>query len=506
MQRSSNRWIWARSGGRSPAVAVALCAVVLAAGYSGEATRATNLRDESGTRDGSGSAAASSLPTGFSESVVFRGLTHPTAIRFAPDGRVFVAEQSGRIKVFDSLADTSPTVFADLRTQVYNFWDRGLLGMALDPAFPANPYVYVLYAYDAEIGGAAPLWGSPGVSADPCPTPPGPTDDGCVISGRLSRLKANGNKMTGPEHVLINDWCQQYPSHSVGDLAFGKGGALYVSGGDGASFTDTDYGQFAGNPCGDPPAGPGGDETAPTAEGGALRSQSPRRAAGEPRVLDGAILRVSPSTGDGLPNNPLATSSDANARRIVAYGLRNPFRFVVRPGTTELWIGDVGLGTAEEIDRVVNPIKPPVENLGWPCYEGYNPQPSYQAAGLDICNGLYGQPGAVTAPFFRYTHAAQVVPGESCPTGSSSVSGLAFYPSAGPYPAQYRGALFFADHSRNCIWAMQRAGSAIPSPSHIKTFVAPAAHPVDLQVGPDGNLYYVDYDGGTVRKITYTGG
>jgi glucose/arabinose dehydrogenase len=312
--------------------------------------------------------------------------------------------------------------------------------------------------------------------------------------------------MTGPEHVLINDWCQQYPSHSVGDLAFGKGGALYVSGGDGASFTDTDYGQFAGNPCGDPPAGPGGDETAPTAEGGALRSQSPRRAAGEPRVLDGAILRVSPSTGDGLPNNPLATSSDANARRIVAYGLRNPFRFVVRPGTTELWIGDVGLGTAEEIDRVVNPIKPPVENLGWPCYEGYNPQPSYQAAGLDICNGLYGQPGAVTAPFFRYTHAAQVVPGESCPTGSSSVSGLAFYPSAGPYPAQYRGALFFADHSRNCIWAMQRAGSAIPSPSHIKTFVAPAAHPVDLQVGPDGNLYYVDYDGGTVRKITYTGG
>ena len=66
----------------------------------------------------------------FVEEVVYRGLTQPTAVRFAPDGRVFVAEKSGIVKVFDSLTDTTPTVFADLRTEVYNYWDRGLLGLA----------------------------------------------------------------------------------------------------------------------------------------------------------------------------------------------------------------------------------------------------------------------------------------------------------------------------------------------------------------------------------------
>src|SRR3954462_6145635 len=106
--------------------------------------------------------AAAAVPTGFQETVVFRGLTEPTAVRFSPDGRIFVAEKSGLIKVFDSLADTTPSVFADLRTNVHNFWDRGLLGLALDPSFPTKPYVYVLYTYDAPIGGVAPTWGSPG--------------------------------------------------------------------------------------------------------------------------------------------------------------------------------------------------------------------------------------------------------------------------------------------------------------------------------------------------------
>src|SRR5262245_7450700 len=76
---------------------------------------------------------AATLPSGFQESVIFSGLTQPTAIRFARDGRVFVAEKSGLVKVFDNLSDTTPTIFADLRTNVHNFWDRGLLGLELDP-------------------------------------------------------------------------------------------------------------------------------------------------------------------------------------------------------------------------------------------------------------------------------------------------------------------------------------------------------------------------------------
>src|SRR4051812_19694163 len=207
---------------------------------------------------------------GFQQTVAFSGLTEPTAVRFAPDGRVFVAEKSGLIKVFDGLTDTTPTTFADLRTKVHNFWDRGLLGLALDPSFPAKPFVYALYTYDAAIGGTAPRWGVAGQTSDGCPTPPGATTDGCVVSGRLSRLEAiGGGNTSGPEQVLIEDWCQQFPSHSIGDLEFGPDGALYVSGGEGASFDFPDYGQSGSpkNPCGDPPAGAGGNETPPTAEG-----------------------------------------------------------------------------------------------------------------------------------------------------------------------------------------------------------------------------------------------
>ena len=111
-------------------------------------------------------------------------------MRFSPDGRVFVAEKSGLIKVFDSLSDPTPTVFADLRTQVYNYWDRGLLGIALDPNFPAKPYVYVLYTYDAAIGGTAPRWGTPGAADDDVPhaaRPRRPTGASSAAGSRACR-------------------------------------------------------------------------------------------------------------------------------------------------------------------------------------------------------------------------------------------------------------------------------------------------------------------------------
>ena len=143
---------------------------------------------------------------GFSETVVFSGLTNPTVVRFLPDGRVLVAEKSGLIKLFPNLTTNTYTVVADLRTEVHNFWDRGLLGLAIDPNFATNNYIYVLYSYDAMIGGTPPKWGVAGQSSDPCPTPPGATTDGCVISSRLGRLTAVGADWTASETPLINDW------------------------------------------------------------------------------------------------------------------------------------------------------------------------------------------------------------------------------------------------------------------------------------------------------------
>ena len=180
--------------------------------------------------------AAAAAPPGFEESVAFSGLTAPMSIDFAPDGRIFIAEKSGLVKVFDGLTDTTPTIYADLRTQVHDFWDRGLMAFELDPNFTANGRSYVLYARNEEpFNTTMPRW------PDGCPTPPGATGDGCVITGTLSRLDANGNETP----LIQKDWCQQYPSHSVGGLAFGADGMLYVSGGEGASFNFTDWGRTA---------------------------------------------------------------------------------------------------------------------------------------------------------------------------------------------------------------------------------------------------------------------
>jgi glucose/arabinose dehydrogenase len=613
------------------------------------------------------SAAAATLPSGFQDSIVFSNLSFPTAIRFASDGRIFIALKSGILVEYDSLNDSTPTTVVDLRTAVDDYWDRGFLGLALDPNFPASPYVYVSYTYDAIPGGTAPRWN------DACPTPPGPTTDGCVVQARLSRLTLSGNVATN-EQVLLQGWCQQFPSHTIGDLAFGSDGALYVSGGEGASFGGVDYGQLGGspgsptpaNPCGDPPGAVGTALTAPTAEGGALRSQSLRRGTGEPVILSGAILRVDPATGAGLPSNPLASSSDANARRIVAYGMRNPFRFAIRPGTSDIWLGDVGFSDWEEVDRVPTPTSGPL-NFGWPCYEGVDPQPGYQAAGLNICNGLYsggpsggtfgdqsvytsvdtagqnlkeaasytavsgnvtkltgylsglgagsgsqkvkaviyansgGAPGAllgtssevtitagrawgwvdflfpspvavsagtiwlgyiasgtsdltqlrylnqagavrwnvdaggyadgpsnpfgtgtssnkhyslyatlagsggsspVTPPVFTYNHGSNVVPGDGCPTGGSSIAGMTFY-HGGTYPSTYNGALFFDDHTRGCMWVMKAGGNGLPDPNQVSVFEQGAVSPVDIETGPGGDLFYVDFDGGAIHRIKY---
>jgi len=435
-------------------------------------------------------AVGASFP-GFTVSEAFTGLTNPVATRFSSDGRVFVAEKSGLIKVFDSLTDTTASVVADFGNDVHNFWDRGLLGVALHPNFPATNWVYVLYAWDSGNS-----WG------DACPNPPGSTNDGCVVNGRLARFQPGGtvDTETTAQILLGGFWCQQYPSHSLGDLEFGPGGALFVSAGDGASFGFTDYGNGGGgpgsptpeNPCGDPPVPVGGDQQPPSAEGGALRSQD-LRTGGDPVSYDGAIIRVS-DTGAPLPDNPVA------GERIVAYGFRNPFRFTIRPGTSEVWVGDVGWAEWEEIDRLANPVGAPVENFGWPCFEGIGQQGAYDSLNLGLCEDLYTD-GGVTAPYWSYPHV-DGTPG--CPGGGASITGITFY-NGGRYPDSHDGALYFGDHTRKCVRVMLPGAGGLPDPASVATIIS-GIGVVDLERGPGGDLFITDFDTGAIYRLEYNSG
>jgi glucose/arabinose dehydrogenase len=471
-------------------------------------------------------AAEPALLPGFQDEVVFSGLEQPTNFVFAPDGRVFVAEKPGRIKVFDSLTDEEPTVFADLRGDVYDNGDRGLLGLALDPKFDeGRPYVYALYTWDHVLSNESwnpeePEYGEPEKSGDPgCPAQNNTAS--CLVSGRLVRLEENpGDKGHAVEEgglpkekELLKGWCQQFSSHSIGELQFGPEGALYVSGGDGAAYESiADYGQLGTppNPCGDPNK-PAGTTPSPISEsqGGSLRSQNLK-------LLNGAILRVDPDTGAALPDDPLAGSGNADTERTVAKGFRNPFRFTFDEQTGEIYAANVGSSEIEEIDRFAAPPDA-LYNSGWPCYEGIERQFQFKVLGLKVCNALYKaeeeEKPKTSEPFFSYSHGQSVVPDDECPTESgSAISGLSFY--EGSQFAQgdkYKGALFFADAVRGCIWVMLEGSGGKPDPATTQRFLRDGSvYPgVKISEGPGEYLYYASLfseEGkgpGEIHRIAY---
>jgi len=253
--------------------------------------------------------------------------------------------------------------------------------------------------------------------------------------------------------------------------------------------------------------------TMPTAQGGALRAQDKRTTA-DPTGLPGTLIRIHPDTGLAISTNPsYASGRDENDRRIIAYGLRNPFRFTFRPGVSagDVWIGDVGSYKWEEVNRMPS-VTGPVRNFGWPCYEGSNGVPEvntiWRDKGSNMCDALYADGlTAIRASYFGYRQTQPFANNDTCSrNGGSAISGLAFY-DGGSYPAGYQGALFIADYGRRCIWAMRTGTNGLPDPARVITLVDGAGlGPVDLQIGPGGDLFYAELDGGAIRRITYAGG
>ena len=155
-----------------------------------------------------------------------------------------------------------------------------------------------------------------------------------------------------------------------------------------------------------------------------------------------------------------------------------------------MWIAEVGWDTWEEINTIANPADLSIGNFGWPCYEGVNRQPGYDAANLPICESLYTA-GSARSPYYQYTIS-----------GSAAVSGVALY-RGNNFPPQYDGALFFTDYTQGWIKVMLAGGGGLPNAGNAVDFIAGGTAAVDLQIAPSGQLFYADIASGAIHTVRY---
>ncbi len=200
-----------------------------------------------------------------------------------------------------------------------------------------------------------------------------------------------------------------------------------------------------------------------------------------------------------MPNNPLAGNPDPNARRIVAYGL--PQSVPDRDSAGDARRLDRRRrrgGTFEEINRVPDAGGRRAQ-LRMAVLRGRARAGSgFDAADLDDLREPLRPVRRDDAAVLPLPARAEGRPDRDL-LDDDRLGGVRDSRSRPPnstFPASYDNALFFADYSRRCIWVMFPDASGIPNPATVTPFVQDASYPVDLQFGPDGNLYYVDVGDG----------
>ena len=192
----------------------------------------------------------------------------------------------------------------------------------------------------------------------------------------------------------------------------------------------------------------------PTAEGGRLRAQD-LRTSGDPLGLSGAVIRIDPDTGAGVPGNPLfsARMRTPAGSSPTACATRSAWRS--GPGRTSLGRRRRGKEW-EEIDRLQTRPARPSTSAGPATREAWTGRdsaalryPPFDQLNLNMCESLYSE-GTAAAPYWAYRHRQKIVAGEACDEQlGSATAGLAFVPaSGGSFPPAYEGALLFADNSR----------------------------------------------------------
>jgi glucose/arabinose dehydrogenase len=303
-------------------------------------------------------AAAGSQPSagsGFRLAVVARGLDSPVHVVAAPGEprRLYVVEQRGTVRVVER-GRVRPGFFLDLRGQVSGENEQGLLGLAFDPRYARNRFLYVNY-----------------------------TDrDGDT---RIVRFRSDGRRALPGSARLLLRVDQPHSNHNGGNLVFGPGGFLYVGLGDGGGSGD------------------------------------PEDNAQNPRSLLGKMLRLDVRRPGARP-------------ALIGLGLRNPWRYSFDRATGDLYLGDVGWRSREEVDYTPRAKLGRLQNYGWDLYEG-------SLALEDKPRG----PGELVQPVYEYDHDE----------GCTVIGGFVYRGAALPGE---RGRYVFGDFCEGTIWSLRVVG------------------------------------------------
>lgn len=328
-------------------------------------------------------------------------------------GLLAVAEQEGRVRVFAADGDGGDAAtLLDISDRVESGGEEGLIGLAFDPGFADNGSFYVHYS-----------------AADP-------------RRSVIARFTATGEGTPGAEpetEAIIIEQEQPYSNHNGGMLAFGPDGMLYLAFGDGGSQGD------------------------------------PEGNAQDLSVILGKIIRidVGASASPGVPysipdDNPFAGTAGARGE-IWAYGFRNPYRFSFDRGTGDLWAGDVGQKSREEIDLVRRG-----GNYGWSFFEGSKVNRNPEGR----------QPGEFIAPVTEYDRSR----------GISVIGGYVYRGSLAP---GLTGAYIFGDYGSGSVWALEyeRESGAVAAVTGIAEVDSISSFGEDA----DGELYVVSLAGKIFR-------
>ena len=372
--------------------------------------------------------AAIQLPAGFVNEPVVSGLLAPRAFDWTPDGRMLILERGSATS--EDINFASVRVFKNglllparaLTLNVCGDGERGALGLAIDPGFATNGYIYIYYTRQSGVSSSCGYQTYIQSIAGP--------------RNRVARFTMNGDSIdSASEKVLIDSIATDVGVHNAGNLAFDSTGFLYISTGDGG-----------------------------------ISTLSPLTS-----TLNGKILRIKPddsTRGFSTAANPfdavpgarycataLPDNSSSPCREVYAYGLRNPFRFTLNTGNNDVFIGDVGGGTWEEINQLR-----PGGNYGYPSIEG-----------MCSCD-------TSVDPIYAYSHV--VVNANS----DSAISAIGYYRGA-QFPPGYFGQIYFADFLQP--WMRRLRYDSVSGTWIMEPFMTGLSGIIDIKQGPDGNLYYL---------------